>query len=81
MNFKVLTALTKARGHRYKARALEKPLCGLQGPSVWGVGWGPDRDFLHTRFQALFSQGGRVLALPVCMEGLWGHPAQQEWQW
>lgn len=54
-NFKVMTALTRAHGHRYEAHALEKLLCGLQGPSMWGLGLGPDRDFLHTRLQALFS--------------------------
>ena len=73
-NFRVTTALTKAPGHRYKTRALEKPLCGLRGPSMWGVGWGLDRSSLHLRLQALLSAerttvgtaclGGGALGLP-----------------
>ena len=74
-NFKVTTALTKARGHRYKPRALEKPLCGLQGPSGWGVGWGLDRSFLHTRLQALLSAGWTTVGTACLCGGALGLPS------
>ena len=80
-NFKVATALTRAHGHRYEARALEKPQCGLRGPSVWV--WDGGRTGIScTRGSRLCSwQGGQLSALPACVDGLWGCPAQQEWRW
>ena len=74
-NFKVATALTKACGHRYKTRALEKPQCGLQGPSRWGVGWGLDRSFLHTWLQALLSAGWTTVSTACLCGGALGLPS------
>lgn len=74
-NFKVTTALTKARGHRYKTRALEKPLCGLQGPSGLGVGWSLDRSFLHMQLQALLSAGWTTVGTACLCGGAVGLPS------
>ena len=46
-NFKGATALIEACRFRYKAHALEKLLCGLQGHSISAVEWGVGREVLR----------------------------------
>ena len=40
-----------------------------------GVGWGPDRGFLHTRLQALFSAGWMTVGVAWTTGGALGLPS------
>ena len=68
--------LTKAGGHRWKACALEKLLCGLRGPSVWGVGWWVDREFpVHVTPGSVLGRVGATVGTACLCGGALGLPS------
>ena len=79
-NFEVVTALTRAHGHKYEAHAQRSHGVGFKDPPCGG-GMGAGQGF-----PAHAAPGSVLSRADDCrhcwsVEGLWGCTAQQKWQW